>query len=211
MTSPEPSRHQQGKLHQRILQDDPTAFSELCELALPHLASFLRLRFPQHESHLCETVVIDLLLDYQARPEQYDPCKLSLFAYLRMAARRDMLNAIDKQSRHEKHLTGIEKLAVELETWGRNLFQRQFDPGEWLQQYTDASFEEILTDLQADLDAADEQILLLMLDGVRDSNRYAEVMGISHLEISAQRRAVKRAKDRITQKLRRLGDRIGRS
>jgi DNA-directed RNA polymerase specialized sigma24 family protein len=210
MTSPEPSRHQQDELHQRILQNDPTAFSELCELALPHLASFLHLRFPQHESHLCETVVIDLLLDYQARPEQYDPCKLSLFAYLRMAARRDMLNAIDRQSRREKHLTGIEKLVVELETWGRNLFQRQFDPGEWLQQYTDASFEEILADLHAELDATDEQILLLMLDGVRDSNRYAEVMGILHLEISAQRRAVKRAKDRITQKLRRLGDRIGR-
>jgi hypothetical protein len=73
---------------------------------------------------------------------------------------------------------------------------------------TDSSFEDILEALSDELSAVDEQILLLILEGVRDGRRYAEVMQITHLDGPTQRREIKRAKDRITKKLQRFGKKL---
>ena len=100
MTRPEPSRTWQLERHERILQDDMTAFAELSEYALPHLIGFLQHQFPEQDAHHQEMVAIDTLMAYHFQPAKYNPEKLGLFAYLRMAARGDMLNAIDKQTRH---------------------------------------------------------------------------------------------------------------
>lgn len=110
----EPSRHWQLQKHQQILrQDSPTAFAQLSELALPHLVVFLQQTFHQVELHLCETAVIDCLLTYHAAPEKYDPEKLTLFAYLRMAAGHDLLNAIDHSNRQKRPLLDINEPSIQ--------------------------------------------------------------------------------------------------
>lgn len=200
-------RERQAELHERIVEQEPTAFAELCQVALPHLVAFLRSGFSGQDPHLHETVAIDLLLAYQRRPEQYDPQKLSLLAYLRMAARHDMLNAIDKQARRQRKLASLDDPLVELQAGGRNNIQEAFELDEWLQQHTDLSLQEILEQLSAELDETDERVLLLMLEGVRETARYADVMGLEWADAESQRRDVKRAKDRVMQKLRRFGER----
>jgi DNA-directed RNA polymerase specialized sigma24 family protein len=200
-------QERQAEFHERIVEQEPTAFAELCQGALPHLVAFLRREFSGQDPHLHETVAIDLLLDYQRRPEQYDPQKLSLLAYLRMAARRDMLNAIDKQTRRQRKLASLDDPLVELQAGGRNNIQEAFELDEWLQQHTDLSLQEILERLSAELDETDERVLLLMLEGVRETARYADVMGLEWADAESQRRDVKRAKDRVMQKLRRFGER----
>lgn len=197
----------QTELHERIVEQEPTAFAELCQVALPHLVAFLRSEFGRQDTHLHETVAIDLLLAYQRRPEQYDPQKLSLLAYLRMAARHDMLNAIDKQTRRQSRLASLEDPLVELQVGGRNNIQETFELDEWLQQHTDLSLPEILRRLSSELDEVDEQVLLLMLEGVRETERYADVMGLEWADVENQRREVKRAKDRVMKKLQRFGER----
>jgi hypothetical protein len=204
----EPSRAWQDQQHQRILRNDAIAFAELSELALPHLVSFLKATFPQSESALTEMVAIDCLLAYQARPNQYDPSQLTLFAYFRMAARRDVLNAIDKKTRHEQRLFDIDDPAIQSQLPEQDIIGETFD--EWLQDYTHLSRQEILDAFEAELEATDRQLLSLMLNGVRDTGAYAEVMGIADQTLSVQRREVKRAKDRLTKKLQRFGQRLDR-
>ncbi len=207
----EPSREWQEQKHQQNLQKDPIAFAELCELALPHLVSFLASQFPQQDAHLPEIIAIDCLLDYQKKPQHFDPQKLSLFAYFRMATRRDMLNKIDKNRRRERRLTDIDDPAVQFQLPDNDNTQENDGLDEWLLQHTDLSRQEILEALDAELDEDDSRILLLMLDGVRETSEFASVLGISHLDELEQRKEVKRAKDRLTKKLQRFGKRIDRT
>jgi hypothetical protein len=82
---------------------------------------------------------------------------------------------------------------------------------EWLLEHTDMSLSEILKTLDAELDEQEKKVLMLMLEGVRESSRYAQILGVSQLDKASQRREVKRAKDRLMKKLQRFGQRIKRT
>lgn len=206
MSVSEPSRHWQLQKHQQILrQDSPTAFAQLSEQALPHLVSFLQREFHQVESHLCETAVIDCLLTYHAAPEKYDPEKLTLFAYLRMAARHDLLNAIDRSNRQRRPLLDIDEPAIQAQLVTD--VGLDADPAyleQWLGDQANASRQAILRRFEIELDSTDRQLFLLMLNGVRETEPYAEIMQIASLSPTQQRQDVKRAKDRLTKKLTRF-------
>jgi len=210
MIDSELSREHQALLHERILRDDPIAFAELCELMLPQLTSFLQSQFPQHEAHLHETAAIDCLLDYHKKSRQFDSERLPLIAYLRMAARRDMLNAIDKNWRREQRLVNIDAPIAQPRLSDQAQNHDIEDLDEWLSQHTELSRQQILEALDSELSAGDREILLLMLDGERKSSQFAAAMGISHKNEQEQRRAVKRAKDRILKKLHRFGRQLAR-
>jgi hypothetical protein len=49
----------------------------------------------------------------------------------------------------------------------------------------------------------DEHVLTLMQQGVRETEKFAQALGILHLPPESQRRAVKRAKDRLKKRLKR--------
>jgi RNA polymerase sigma-70 factor (ECF subfamily) len=204
----EPSVTWQVEHHHRILRRDVTAFAELCEIALPHLVAFLQTIFPAHDSHLREQVVIDCLLDYQARPHQYDPEKLALWPFLRMATRRDMLNMLDKQGRYSQRLYPIDDPHIAAQLPLVDDIQEALALDDWLQRHTDKPREEIITALQAELEPLDQQMLWLMLDGVRETSAYATIMGLTHLDVTGQRREVKKAKDRILKKVQRFGQNL---
>lgn len=208
MIQTDPSIGWQTQQHQRILQQDVTAFAELCELALPQLVSFLQSLFPHQDPHICEQAAIDCLLNYQARPGQYDPDKLPLWPFLRLAAKRDALNLIDKQSRHERPLHPLDDPAIQQQLPPENSLDDHFGLDEWLAQFTHHSRQEIMEILDHEWDAVDKQLLLLLIEGVRESERYAEILQITHLAAAAQRTEVKRAKDRLNKKLQRLGRRL---
>jgi DNA-directed RNA polymerase specialized sigma24 family protein len=211
MTHSEPSRPWQDAQHQRILRGDPTAFAQLAELALPHLITFLQRQFVQIDSHLQETAVIDSLLSYQSHPERYDPQQLPLFAYLRMAARHDLLNALDSKNRERQRLLDIDEPAVQTQLPVESLsVTAEFELDEWLEQYTDHSRHDLLDTFMAEEleEAADRDLFLLMLNGVRETEPYAEIMGVTHLPVSEQRPEVKRAKDRLKKRFGRFVERL---
>jgi DNA-directed RNA polymerase specialized sigma24 family protein len=208
--APEPAREWQDAIHRRITKHEPTAFAELCEAALPHLVSFLGEMYPGQDAHTRETTAIDLLLDYRKRPTQYHANRLSLFAYLRMAAKYDMLNQIEKQRRRERWLTDLDDAGVALQLADRNTEQDNTELEEWLKQYTDLSLREVFVEANAQLDERDQQMLLMMLEGIRETSAYAELLGIDGLDEAARRQEVKRAKDRIMKRLKRLRRRIER-
>ncbi|GAB4478947.1 MAG: hypothetical protein Kow00124_24010 [Anaerolineae bacterium] len=210
MPTSEPTPDWQQEQHRRIRQRDVTAFAELCEVALPHLIAFLEARFPGQDAHLRETVAIDLLLDYRRRPDQYDARRASLFSYLRMAAKYDMYNQIKKARRAERALAPLDDPAVALQQPDGNTQQNDAEIEEWLQQHTDLTLREVLVRVEEQLSETEQQVLALMLEGVRETGVFAGVLGLTGLDESSQRREVKRVKDRIMQRLRRLGKRVSR-
>ncbi|MCA9873510.1 MAG: hypothetical protein KC441_07645 [Anaerolineales bacterium] len=201
----EPSRKWQERQHHLVVHANATAFAELCETALPHLAQFLHLQFPQFEDSLHQMTAIDVLLAYHAQPDKYDPAKLSLFAYLRMAARRDFLNAIDKRQRYNRRLLNINDPGTQYLMPHQQSLEESFLVDEWLYQYTALTQEEFIEALNATLDEQDQKIFSLMLDGVRETSAYADVMGLLLESKQTQQREVKRAKDRVIKKLQRFG------
>jgi RNA polymerase sigma-70 factor (ECF subfamily) len=156
-------------------------------------------------------IVIDTLLNFRKELEKYDPEKITLFAFLRMAVRGDMLNLIDKNRRQEQRLVDLDDPAIESGLPQADSVEAHFELDEWLQQHTDLSRQELLEALANELDNTDREILLLMLEGVRATTEYAEVMGIGYQDEVDQRREVKRAKDRIIKKLQRFGQRMSKS
>lgn len=208
MTQNEPTEQWQTQQHQRILHGDVTAFAELCEQALPHLLHFVQTYFPQADAHIQQSTVIDCLLEYQAAADRYDPAQLGLFSYLRMAVRGDILNAIDSQKRHQRRLVDIADPQVQQhipKTYGVS------DTGpldEWLQIHTSVKKQDVLRALYSELDEADRPLLLLMLEGIRDTSQFAAAMGLEDQDILIQRQAVKRAKDRIKKQMQRFASRL---
>ncbi|WP_420628311.1 RNA polymerase sigma factor [Candidatus Leptofilum sp.] len=209
MPASEPSLPWQMQKHQEILtESNPTAFAQLAELALPHLIHFLRREFRQVEPHLCETAVIDCLLTYHQSPNKYNPDKLSLFAYLRMSARHDLLNAIDKHNRQKRPLVHINEPDVQSQLIGEdNTVEDGFSFADWLGDDNKTATQTILHEFEANLSSTDRQLFLLMLNGVRETEPYADILQISTIPITEQRREVKRAKDRLTKRLQRFVNR----
>jgi RNA polymerase sigma-70 factor (ECF subfamily) len=205
MSAQEPTKAWQIDKHQRILRRDVTAFAQLCEEALPHLTDFLKSQFALAEISLHQTVAVDCLLNYRSRPTQYDPNKLSLFAYLRMAAKNDMLNLLDKEGRIDRRLMDIESYVVQQQLPPEKSPSGELALEEWLEQYTDKTPSGLLQALAEELSSADQQVVLLMSEGERSTARYAELLDITHLSEPEQRREVKRAKDRLTKKIQRFG------
>jgi DNA-directed RNA polymerase specialized sigma24 family protein len=205
MRLPEPARDWQDQIHRRILHNDATAFAELCETALPGLVKFLQSHFTEQDSHLCESTAIDCLLKYYQTPKTYDPKQISLFAYLRMAARYDLLSAIDKEQRLHQRLTSLDELADEPQTPEDGDQASQVELDDLLQRHTDWSFAEIIQALQNHLDRAEKRCLWLMLEGIRDNARYIEALDLAQTDEARQRVEVKRAKDRLVKKLQRFG------
>ena len=207
MAFSEPTRDWQDQIHRRILHNDATAFSELCESALPVLVNFLQSRFADQDGHMCETTAIDCLLKYYQTPKIYDPRQISLFAYLRMSARYDLMSAINKENRLHQRLTGLDGLA--------NRAQKPEDSEDsqvvldgLLQRHTDWSFAEIIKALESQLDRVEKRCLRLMLEGVRDNARFVEALDLAREDEASQRVEVKRAKDRLVKKLQRFGESI---
>ncbi len=201
----EPSREWQHELHNRILENDPIAFAELCEEALFHVLQHLENAFPMVDAHTRETIVHDLLLNYHKRPKQYNPSKLSLFAYLRMAATADIRNETKRQQRRARRLADVDDPVVELELQKRNTLQELDLTYEDTSEY---SLQEIRAELESELNTTERCVLALLLDDVRETSRYAEAMEITHLDDLTQAREVKRVKDRLKKRMERLGKRL---
>jgi len=196
-------------IHGRLLAGaDPTASAELFEHYQSRLVSVLRASFWQRDDSLIIDAATDALFNYILNPASYDPQKSPLFNYLVLAAKGDLINAVNKKVSRLK--TEINISAVENEEFGGNKVTEAVD--------TEAADEtrrlriiygrELATKLLREIsDPTDRAILSLMIDNVRETTEYASVLGITKLPQSEQRKRVKMHKDRIGKQLERFGKR----
>jgi hypothetical protein len=199
-----PPRFESSQLlafHQRLCDGDRTASDELAALLLESLVERISRQFPRADEHWHFQAVADALLDYCARPHQFDEGRrVPLLPFLLMTCRRNMLNLLRGEARRRTHEGQAAQMSatsiVELDPVAGNLLQQE-ESAQLHQREEDCM--NLLQDPQ------DQQILALRLQGERRTVAFAAILGISHLPIEVQRREVKRAKDRIDKILRRKG------
>ncbi len=196
------SRGADRELHQRLLTGDPTAPFDLVQTHLEPLTSWLWTRFPRMDRRDLEEIAFDSVTRLAEQPAQYDPSRASLAAYLRMDAKGDALNALERAKRRTEQEISLQD--VELLSPARNrLATDEIDPSDWLASEEDARVARAWVDEH--FVGSDREILWLMYAGERRTEVYARVLGIDGLSDLEQRREVKRRKDRINARLKRLG------
>src|SRR5262249_4753069 len=165
---------------------------------IPLLIDALKAQFPRlPDPHLVTTAVNDALLSYFSRPAQYDASRLSLFRYLRMAARGDLLNSLHQLMLVELTVPDSEHALEGLK-----------DPAD-LEASIVKGDSPLLREVNELLtDPVDRRFVGLMIEGVRETSEYAELLGISDRSVSEQTAIVKRNKDRLKKTLQRKMRRV---
>lgn len=193
-------------IHQRLIEHDPVASVELVEFYIESIVRRLTSLFPKlDDPHFVHDAVVDALLNYVQHPERFNPIRGKLSAYLFMSARGDLLNRLKSEARRRAREMRLED--VELHPTLRNMLVEGED------EEVDIPSGMSISDLkdsvrQVVTNQTDRKLLELMLDGESKTECYGEVLSISDLPIDEQRQQVKRAKDRLTKRLQRLGIRL---
>jgi RNA polymerase sigma-70 factor (ECF subfamily) len=194
------------RLHRSLLAGSLTAPSETAETFLQPLIKSLAKEFKDlRDPHLIDSAAADALINYFEHPGKFDPTRASLFWYLRIRARAYLLNSLDRPESAQK--------VVELEESGAVYqIEDQSEPDAETALVSRAVQLEIMQQVEKYItDPADLLVVSLMIEGVRETAKYAEVLGISDRPPMEQRKTVKQHKDRIKKVIeRRIRDKMER-
>jgi RNA polymerase sigma factor (sigma-70 family) len=187
-------------IHTLLLGGSRTASLRLFREAEGPLTGYLLRSLLVRTSEEARDIAIDAIAGYLENPQSFDPTKSSLWSYLCMVAGANARDSL-RQKLNRKEL--LEENSYEIELWGAQA-NNWYDDVEWRR---DA--EKIMA-LHGNVIAQDDrerQVLKLMLDGERSVAAYAEALGLdSASDIAAE---VKRVKDRITLRIKKVGDELG--
>jgi hypothetical protein len=183
-----PDNSEEHQLLTQLHSNTPPAREAVTVRFLPLMMCALARMFPHIEPELRDTAAADAVFDFVRRPNCYDVNRGSLGTYLRMAARRDLLNLLEQERRTRR---GISLGSVEEPPDHRN--QTRDDELTWNHP--------ILVAELAALDADEQVALELMRDGVRKTTVFVNSLGLAHLSRQEQVTAVTRLKDRVKRRL----------
>lgn len=189
-------REVQDALHADVCAGDPTASSRIFTALLEPLIDWLGFRWRnERDAEWVRDFAIDSILSYLEDLQRYDPSQASLLTYLRMDAHGDLLND------HERRQRRVEKEAeatVELALGGRNSSTDEYPSEREPPEMKLSAVRDTLPDER------DRQAVLLMMGQERSTAAFAEVWELTELGAEDQAAEVKRNKDRIKARLRRL-------
>ena len=204
MSAPQPLLlpEQEQALHRRLCEGDPLAPDELCRRYLNPLVGWLRENHREMEDAVLVTAAHEAVIGLIKSPSCYDPARLDLFGYLRMAARGDLRNLLRDERRHYH---GREPWnAVEKAEEVGNYPESEEDPAVHLEraEVRQAAAKLICT-ASADWTQGERQVLELILRGEKRTEMFAGVIGAEGLTFAEQQEAVNCVKDRIMKRLKR--------
>jgi hypothetical protein len=183
-----PAADEEDRLLAQLHSGVPTAREELAACYLPLLMRFLECGFPRVAAELRDDASDRALMDFLLFPQRFDPTLRGLGVYLRMAARRDLLNLLERERRARR---GIPLDSVAEPADHRNM--RREDELAWDDSRLAAEI--------AAFDPAERGTYELILEGARDTATFAARLGLAHLPDAEQVAAVKRVKDRVKKRL----------
>jgi DNA-directed RNA polymerase specialized sigma24 family protein len=186
---------QETDLHQRLIQREETASSELFSL---YYDDFFKYFWKGYQNRLNEDdlkdIIADSFLKFIDHPNKFDPARSSLKKYLQADVRGDIINRVEKKTI---------KL-VELDDRFRNSLVREDSPEVFFMK------KELIEKARGKLqdwfeDGKDLEIAWNIVSNVRETEYYAAILEIQHQKIEQQKKEVKRHKDRIKKQLERRG------
>jgi hypothetical protein len=196
------NRAQLAAVHARLVAGDPTASADLIEMAYEPLIRYALKRHGSFgvDQDRARDLALKALAGLIEQPSQFDPAKgSSLFGFLCMVVNGDAINAGEmEKNRAEKFSQHVVEV---LEVRGKS-YQMRADIRLDAQRIMEKHGSEIV------IDDGDKEVLTLFLQDERDYSVYARVLGIEHLAPEYRDAEVKRRKDRIETRLRRLGRRL---
>ena len=187
------------KTHRRLVGGDPTASAEFCKAMLPSLVDWLRAKGRTTDKELIRDAATDALVDYIKHPDKWIQERGTLVSYICMAADRDLLNALEKAQRRRTR----EVLVADVEDgeFVRNVLPEDKTPSNIIDRLLSALDRQVAS-------KTDRRFLVLMLEGERSTNKFAEVLGIQDLPKEQKARKVKQNKDRLKKVIKRLRSRL---
>jgi RNA polymerase sigma-70 factor, ECF subfamily len=186
--------------HRRLVSGDPTASAEVCKAILGPLVGWLYAKRRTTDKELVRDAATDALVDYIKHPDRWNPKRGTLVSYICMAADRDLLNALEKANRRKSReiLTGD----VEEEDFDRNVSLESEEHS--IDSLLPALDQKVVSDV-------DRQLLVLMLQGERSTNKFAQLLKIEDLPKEEKALRVKQHKDRLKKVIERLRSRTDAS
>lgn len=183
-----PAEAEEKRLLTALHSGTPTAKEDLAARYHPLLIAHLVQSCRWAAEELCNDAADRALLGFLRAPQRYDPGRLPLGAYLRMAAKRDLLNLLERERRATRGIP-LDSVA-ELEDRRNNLRDEEltFDHPR-------------LAAERAAFDADEEVTFELMRLGTRDTATFARGLNLGHLPEAEQAIRVKRVKDRVKKRL----------
>jgi hypothetical protein len=201
-----PSAEDALSLHVRLCDLDPVASADLCSAFFKPLIHWLETICPKVDPHLRESAAVDTLIQYVKAPHAFRPECGSLPAYLRMAARGDLFNLLQREKRHQRHR--VPWSVVELGEESGKISGRDEEPSRRLEDNEEEERWQVLVQAVRDgCTDSERRVLDLMLAGERNTATFVAALGIPGLPAAEQEREVKRVKDRIKKRLEREGAR----
>ena len=188
----------------RLRGGDVTAPADLAQRFLEDTRRALSLGYPAADEQAVMSAAIDAVLGVAAHPERVDLSKGSLGRYLRMSARGDLRNALAASGQRRSREPSLE--AVEVGALERNMYRSDpnADPTAEAgiraasRDFGDVDLHKVVSN------SRELAVLRAMLEGERHTQVFAEILGIEALDDASQRAEVKKVKDRLSLRLRRL-------
>jgi DNA-directed RNA polymerase specialized sigma24 family protein len=177
----------------RRLVADPDTAGAFAALALPPLEADLARQIRGADPHLVTEAADVTVAAFLKNPTRFDPARSPLPAFLRLAARRDLLNLRRAECRHREGRVPWDSVEFDLPAGN--------DPEEG-PALADHPALRVAVD---GLCETDRRVLELMLDRERATAVFAAVLGVEDRPADEQARIVKRAKDRVIARLKRAG------
>jgi hypothetical protein len=186
--------HDLNRLHARTRLGEDDAREQLLVRALPELERRLQLRFRRASRDLVVNAVEDALLDYMSDPGRFDMTRdVPLGAFILRAASRNLINSLaSERRRHDREGRYASDAAA---------MMARYEPsdGPDLSKIT-------LSPDDVSSDGAERQAFELWRGGERRTEAFARVLGLADRSPVVQAREVKRFKDRLIKRIRRLFD-----
>ena len=101
MSNSWPDADELAALFQGVCDGDKLAVSDFLAAVLDPLVNHLRAWRPNADEHAWITAAEDAVLALLRNPASYDPAQRGLKGYLCMSAQGDLLNALQREARHQ--------------------------------------------------------------------------------------------------------------
>lgn len=187
-------------LHEQVVAGSRTASRKLFLEAEGPLVGFLTNLFPKLSDDERHDLVIDAIMGYLDDPARYLPTKSSLWSYLCMVVKRDASDLHRKESRRRQLLE--EKAKSDVEFWASRSKYEHYGEDEM-----DARHIMTLHGGRLATNGYEAAALRLILVDEKATAPFAVALGIDPGAPDAEA-IVKKAKDRLLMRMRRLRDEL---
>lgn len=191
--------------HQRLLRRDPAASLDAADLLLDPLVKRLRTKWPG-VTYLdaCYDAAVEVIVTYLEAPDRYDPARSALLTWLSMQAHGDLLNDYaSPQKAFERDWLVESALSREPDADASKLG----DQAPWFDSAPSLDAAAVLPTVRDAFPSEQDRrlIWLMCVEGLHSSDDAAAVLGLMDLPPDERTTAVRRHKDRVMRRLRRLG------